>query len=88
MKFVSLGRKRPHQGVKFDEPSCTTIESLPKSKAVLHKIHTYIELRQQLHDDLRTQHPEWVERNGESPVCDFYEARLMELLDADAKGLS
>jgi len=22
------------------------------------------------------------------PVCDFYEARLMELLDADAKGLS
>ena len=46
------------------------------------------ELRQQIHDDLRIQHPEWAEPNGESPICDFYEARLMELLDADAKGLN
>jgi hypothetical protein len=88
MKFVSLGIERTHQRGKFDEPSRATIASLPKSKAVLHKIHTYTELRQQIHDDLRIQHPEWVEPNGESPVCDFYEARLMELLDADAKGLS
>ena len=51
------------------------------------QVHTYTELRQQIHDDLRIQHPEWVEPNGQSPVCDFYEARLMELLDADAKGL-
>jgi hypothetical protein len=61
---------------------------IPKSIAVLHKIHTYTELRQQIHDDLRIQHPEWVEPNGESPMCDFYEARLMKLLDADAKGLN
>jgi hypothetical protein len=27
---------------------------------------TYTELRQQIHDDLRIQHPEWVELNGES----------------------
>ena len=40
-----------------------------------HQIHTYTELRQQIHDDLRIQHPEWVERNGESSM------RLMELLD-------
>ena len=53
-----------------------------------HEVHTYTELRQQIHDDLRIQHPEWVERDGESPMCDFYEGRLMELLDADAKGLS
>jgi hypothetical protein len=25
-----------------------------------HQIHTYTELRQQIHDDLRVQHPEWV----------------------------
>ena len=43
--------------------------------AVPHQIHTYTELRQQIHDDLRIQHPEWVERNGESSM------RLMELLD-------
>jgi hypothetical protein len=84
MKFVSLGNERR----KIDQPSCATIESLPKSMAVLHQIHTYTELRQQIHDDLRIQHPEWVEPNGGSPMCDFYEARLLELLDADAKGLS
>ena len=39
------------------------------------------ELRQQIHDDLRIQHPEWIEPNGECPECDFYEARLMEELD-------
>jgi len=50
------------------------------------KICTYTALRQQIHDDLRIQHPEWVEPNGESPMRDFYEARLMELLHFDAKG--
>ena len=46
-----------------------------------HQIHTYTELRQQIHDDLRIQHPEWVEPNGESSMCDSYESRLMEQLD-------
>jgi hypothetical protein len=46
-----------------------------------HQIHTYTELRKQIHDDLRIQHPEWVDPNGESPKCDSYEARLMEQLD-------
>ena len=38
------------------------------------------DLRQQIHDDLRRQHPEWVLPNGESPMCDAYEARLMDEL--------
>ena len=46
-----------------------------------HQIHTFTELQQQIHDDLRIQHPEWVQPNGESPMCDSYEARLVELLD-------
>jgi hypothetical protein len=37
-------------------------------------------LRRQIHDDLRRQHPEWVLPDGESPMCDAYEARLMDLL--------
>jgi hypothetical protein len=45
------------------------------------QIHTYAELQEQIHDDLRIQHPEWVEPNGESTMCDSYEARLKELLD-------
>jgi hypothetical protein len=55
--------------------------SLSKTTAVPHQIHTYTELRQQIHDDLRIQHPEWVQPNGESPICDSYDVRLMELLD-------
>jgi hypothetical protein len=38
------------------------------------------DLRQQIHDDLRKQHPEWVLANGESPMCDVYEERLFDLL--------
>ena len=52
-----------------------------KPGGMFHQIHTYTELRQQIHDDLRLQHPDWVQPNGESPICDSYEARLMELID-------
>jgi hypothetical protein len=41
---------------------------------------SYNELQQQIHDDLRIQHPEWVEPNGNCPTCDSYESRLAELL--------
>ena len=54
--------------------------SLTKPMAGSHQIHTYTELLQQIHGDLRIQHPEWVEPNGESSMCDSYEARLRELL--------
>ena len=47
-----------------------------------HQMRTYSELLQKIHDDLRLQHPEWVQPGGESPVCDSYDARLKELLDA------
>jgi hypothetical protein len=48
---------------------------------MLHQLHTYADLRKQIHHDLRIQHPEWVQPNGESPMCDSYEARLMKTLD-------
>ena len=50
--------------------------------AMSHQIHM---LRHQIHHDLRIQHPEWILPNGESPVCDSYEARLMELLNSFAR---
>ena len=55
--------------------------SLTKPTRVAHQMHTCAGLRQQIHDELRIQHPEWVQPNGESPICDSYEVRLMELLD-------
>ena len=36
-----------------------------------HPIHTYTELQQQIHDDLRIQHPEWIAPSGESAMCDL-----------------
>jgi hypothetical protein len=44
------------------------------------QIRSYSELQQQIHDDLRVQHPEWIEPNGDSPICDSYERRLAELI--------
>ncbi len=48
---------------------------------MVHQLHTYAELRKQIHDDLRIQHPEWIQPDGESPMCDSYEARLIKTLD-------
>jgi hypothetical protein len=45
------------------------------------EIRTYAELLRQIRNDLRIQHPEWIQQDGESPMCDSYEARLMKLLD-------
>ncbi len=45
-----------------------------------YKRRIYADLLEQIHGDLRAQHPEWIQPNGESPMCDSYEARLMELL--------
>jgi hypothetical protein len=81
MKFVSLRTKRAHRHGKLGKPSRATHESFAKPTPLHHQIHSYAELRQQIHDDLRIQHPEWVEPDGKSPMCDSYEARLMELLD-------
>jgi hypothetical protein len=48
-----------------------------------HQIHSYTELQQQIHDDLRIQHPEWIEPNGDCPTCESYEVRLAQLLGLD-----
>ena len=82
MKFVSLRTKRAHKQGKLGKPSRVAHESFAKPTPQHQQIHTYTELRQQIHDDLRIQHPEWVEPGGKSPMCDSYEARLMKLLDS------
>jgi len=80
MKFVTLRRKRAHQCGESERSPRITLEPLGKACGVPHQTHTYSDLRQQIHNDLRVQHPEWIQPNGESPMCDAYEARLMELL--------
>src|SRR5262245_55451603 len=82
MKFVSRGTRRAHKRGKLDGPSSAS------PTAAHHQIHTYEELRQQIHDDLRLQHPEWIQADGKSPMCDCYEARLMQLLDSLSQRVS
>src|SRR6266487_1558270 len=79
MKFVSLRTKRARRRGKLGRPSGATHERFAPATAA-HQIRTYTELRQQIHDDLRVQHPEWIQADGKSPMCDSYEARLMESL--------
>jgi len=62
-------------------PPAPILNLLPRPITMSHPIHTYTELQQQIHDDLRIQHPEWVKPNGESPMCDSYETCLTEMLD-------
>lgn len=85
MKFVNLKTKRTRQQAALDQRPRPTREHLTKPTTQPHEVHTYGELRQQIHDDLRTQHPEWVLPNGECPKCDAYEARLMKLLGTSTR---
>ena len=62
-------------------PPAPILNLLPRPIAMSHQIHTYTELQHQIHDDLRIQHPEWIQPNGESPRCDSYDACLTEMLD-------
>lgn len=39
-----------------------------------------------IHDALRIQHPEWVGLDGQSEMCEFYEARFAKLLDRFKSG--
>ena len=51
-----------------------------KNIGVANEIPGYAQLQRQIHDALRAQHPEWVQPNGGSPICDSYESQLAELL--------
>ena len=82
MKFISLRAKLARGQRKLDKPSQAIHESFAKPTPPQHQINTYAELRQQIHDDLRIQHPDWVEPDGKSAMCDSYETRLTELLDS------
>ncbi|HJW39586.1 MAG TPA: hypothetical protein VJ420_13290 [Candidatus Udaeobacter sp.] len=53
----------------------TTHSSTPEAE-----VPGYAELQREMHDALRAQHPEWVQPNGDSPICDAYESRFEELL--------
>ena len=50
------------------------------SPALPGEVHGYVPLQREIHEALRKEHPEWVEPNGDSPICDSYEQRFAELI--------
>ena len=56
------------------------VELSQPTKARPRQIRSYAELQEQLHHDLRAQHPEWIDANGNSPILDWYDQRLSELM--------
>jgi hypothetical protein len=81
MKLANLKTKRIDQRAALNRPPGSRRKPFTKPMVAPHQIHTYAELRRQIHDDLRIQHPEWVLPNGDCPMCDAYEARLMKVLE-------
>jgi hypothetical protein len=54
--------------------------------SIADKLDSYTDLLQQIRHDLRLQHPDWIQPNGQCPMCDSYEERLLKLLDASTSG--
>jgi hypothetical protein len=51
-----------------------------RSSILVPEVPGYAELQREMHDALRAQHPEWIEANGKSPTCDYYESLFAALL--------
>jgi hypothetical protein len=45
------------------------------------KIASFADLQKLIRVSLRIQHPEWIGIDGQSEMCEFYEARFAKLLD-------
>ena len=60
-------------------------ESVAAQVPESHPSASFSALQLQIHDDLRTQHPDWIQPDGECPKCDFYEERLAQLLEGYAR---
>jgi len=50
------------------------------SSTLVTEVPRYAKLQREIHDALRAQRPEWIQADGSSPTCDYYESRFSELL--------
>jgi hypothetical protein len=51
-----------------------------RSSILVPEVPGYAVLQREIHDALRAQHPEWIEADGKSPTCDYYESLFAALL--------
>ena len=50
------------------------------SSMLVPEVPGYTKLQREMHDALRAQHPEWINADGKSPRCDYYESLFATLL--------
>src|SRR5439155_24750041 len=68
--------------VALEKTLCgSAFEPCTESTDMAHQVDTYGGLLQQIHSDLRIQHPAWIEPNGKSEQVDSYEGRQLQVLD-------
>ena len=60
-------RRLSRKSTSIHPPLLTNIQCIA---AMSHQIHTFAELRVQIREALRRQHPDWIDANGKSPLCD------------------
>ena len=64
-----------------DTSRAPILNLLSRPIALSHRIHTHTELQQQIHGDLRIQHPEWI-----APPCVIRTTRVGNARHFDVKG--
>ena len=60
-------------------PICVAMKT-NASRMLPNEVERYVQLQRQIHEALLKEHPEWIEPNGDCPMCEIYESRLAELL--------
>ena len=58
----------------------------PNKSPYAPEVRIYTQLQRQIHHTLRAQHPEWIQPNGDCPMCHAYEFRLAILLGLSPGG--
>jgi hypothetical protein len=51
-----------------------------RSSIPVAEVSGYAKLQREMHDALRAQHPKWIEADGKSSTCDYYESLFAALL--------
>ena len=84
LRFSGIAFPRP---IPIDQPEADDIQEYPSILPATHeKITSYADLQKLIHHALRMQHPDWIGSNGESEMCEFYEARFAKLLGGETIG--
>jgi hypothetical protein len=78
--FFTLGGTVLENAIPENRPEQKEANPFQTVLALDERISSYAELQRLIHDALRLQHPEWIGLNGQSEMCEFYEARFAKLL--------